>query len=110
MWIQVWNVPIHWMSLESRKKIGTLLGQVRDVMLVEAGGREGRHVKVLVDLDLTKPLIRGTTLKYKQSKCWIEFKYEKLPLFCFYCGTIGNNEKMCGQRRQDVEQNCVKAS
>lgn len=62
----------------------------------------------MVELDLTKPLIRGTTLKYKQSECWIEFKYEQLPLFCFYCRTIGHNEKLCGQRRMDVEQNCVK--
>lgn len=63
------------MSLESRKKIRALIGNVRDVMLVEAGGRDDRLLKVLIELDLTKPLIQGTTLKYKQEECWIEFKY-----------------------------------
>lgn len=57
------------MSIESGKKIGALIGTVKDVMLVEAGDREDRHMKVLVELDLTKPLIRGTTLKYQQEEC-----------------------------------------
>lgn len=108
IWVQVWNVPVHLMFLESGKKIGALVGKVNDVMLVEAGGREDRHVRVLIDLDLTKPLLRGTTLKYKQEECWIEFKYEQLPLFCFYCGRVGHNEILCSQRRTDVDQTVLK--
>lgn len=26
---------------------------------------------------------------------WINFKYERLPSFCFYCGIIGHSEKFC---------------
>lgn len=97
--VQVWNIPPHWLSLETRKKVGTVLGNVCDVMIVEEGGwcKEDRHVKILVDLDLTKSLLKGTILKYKQTELWVKFKYEQLPLFCFYCGTIGHNE--CGKRK-----------
>lgn len=46
-----------------------MLGFVRDVMTVEAsrreGGKEERHVKIQIELDLTKPLQRGTMLKYE---------------------------------------------
>lgn len=37
VWVQVWNIPLHWLSVETGKKIGTALGTVSDVMLVEAG-------------------------------------------------------------------------
>lgn len=87
------------MSIESGKKIGALISTVKDVMLVEAGGREDRHVKVLVELDLTKPLIRGTTLKYQQEECQIEFKYEQLLLFCFYCERGGIMRKCVAKER-----------
>lgn len=26
---------------------------------------------------------------------WIQFKYERLPSFCFHCGKIGHTEKFC---------------
>lgn len=71
------------------------------------GGKDQRHINVLVDLDVTKALLRGTKLRHKQSECWVEFKYENLPLFCFYCGCLGHNEKGCAQRKLDVAQNMV---
>lgn len=108
LWIQVWNIPPHWISIESGRKIGNLIGPVQDVLIVDAGGREERHVKVLVEVDLSKPLLRGTMLKYKMTECWIEFKYEQLPLYCYYCGTIGHSEKGCDTRRQDLVQNNIK--
>lgn len=106
-WVQVWHIPHQWISIETGKKIGGVLGTVTDVMIVDAGGHELRHINILVDIDLTKPLLRGTKLKHKQSECWVEFKYENLPLFCFYCGCIGHNEKGCGQRKIDVTHNKV---
>lgn len=46
-------------------------------------------------------------LKYKQSEIWIEFKYELLPIFYFYRGIIGHNEKICAKRKKDLSGNCV---
>ena len=28
-------------------------------------------------------------------RCWVSFKYERLPTFCFSCGKIGHDEKHC---------------
>lgn len=58
-------------------------------MLMDKGGKEHQHVNILVEVDLMKPLLRGTILKHRQAKCWAEFKYENLPLFCLYCASLG---------------------
>lgn len=26
---------------------------------------------------------------------WFQFKYERLPSFCFFCGSIGHTKKFC---------------
>lgn len=59
-------------------------------------------------MDLSKPRIRGTKLKCKMREIWIEFRYEQLPTFCYYCGCIGHHEQICAQRKVDVVQNCLK--
>lgn len=78
-----------------------------DVMLVEMGEREERHLKIQVELNLTEPLMRGMKLKYRSTEYWIEFKYEQLSLFCFYYGIIGHNEKLCESRKKDIQLNKV---
>lgn len=73
-----------------------------DIMIAKTGEKEGRHVKILAKLDLSKPLMRGTMLKHKQSEFWILFKYEQLPIFYYYCGCIGHNERGCTKRNEDL--------
>lgn len=104
IWIQVWHVPIHWLSIETGRNIGGMLGYVHDMIIMDAGERDERHLKIQVEVDLTKPLVRGTMLKYKMVKCWVEFRYEQLPTFYFYCGIIWHNEKMCAKRKGDLAQ------
>lgn len=108
LWVQVWNVPFHWFSIDTGRKIGSLLGNTLNVLISDGGTQAGRHLKILVDIDLTKPLARGTKLKYQQDEVWAQFKYEQLPTFCYYCGGIGHNERVCAQRLKDLEGNCLK--
>lgn len=42
-------------------------------MINETGNQEGRHIKVLTEIDISKPLVRGTKLQYKKSEAWIYF-------------------------------------
>lgn len=39
------------------------LGRLLDIITVEAGGKEGTHIKLLVEIDITKPMQRGTKAK-----------------------------------------------
>ncbi|CAH9103932.1 unnamed protein product [Cuscuta europaea] len=38
---------------------------------------------------------KETTLKEAGIGHWVDFKYEKLPNFCFICAIIGHTDKFC---------------
>ncbi|KAH0709442.1 hypothetical protein KY284_010869 [Solanum tuberosum] len=42
MWVQVWNVPLHWMSEDVGREIGQALGGTVDVVIPGNGNKEGR--------------------------------------------------------------------
>lgn len=89
IWVQMWNVPLHWVTKEVGRKLGSIFSSVEDVIIPQGGGKDGKHIKALVEIDLNVPLLRGVMVKYRDMKRWIEFKYEKCPDFCFCCGLIG---------------------
>ncbi|CAA0817587.1 Unknown protein [Striga hermonthica] len=59
LWLQIHDLPLHWVSEEVGLKIGKLFNKVAAVV----GGARGRIVKILVDLNLNEPLLMGTKLK-----------------------------------------------
>lgn len=63
--------------------IGAIVGEVLEVETQDDGSGWGNFFRVLVILDLSKPLARGRTILVKGMKFWIPFNYEKLPHFCF---------------------------
>lgn len=60
-------------------------------------------MKLLVDVDLNKPLIRITKVCFEGEKKWVSFKYESLSLYCFYCSMIRHGEKVCGKKMVDAK-------
>nr|XP_027126119.1 uncharacterized protein LOC113742485 [Coffea arabica] len=95
LWVQIWNLPIHWMSKAVGFKIGDIFKSVREVIIPSSGGKAGRHMKILAEMDIAKPLARGTRVKLNGVQQWVEFKYEKCPDFCYRCGIIGHGDKKC---------------
>lgn len=67
----------------------------------------GRLLKLLVELELDKTLLRGTMLKLEGEMVWEDFRYELLPTFCFYCGIIGHSEKGCEHKLEDSKNSQV---
>lgn len=63
------------------------------MVILDLGSKENRYARLLVDVDLSKPLIRGTSIRFEGDKCWVMFKYEQLPQFCVYCGLLGHGER-----------------
>lgn len=41
-------------------------------------------------MDFTKPLIHGKMINIQGKRVFIQFKYERIPRFCFYCGMISH--------------------
>nr|XP_027082611.1 receptor kinase-like protein Xa21 [Coffea arabica] len=100
LWVQVCNLPIHWMSKEAGRRLGSNFQSVREVIVPQTGGKEGRHLKLLVVADISQPLLRGTIVKVGEQTKWASFKYERCPDFCYKCGIIGHSKRNC-QRQDD---------
>ncbi|KAL3532282.1 hypothetical protein ACH5RR_005803 [Cinchona calisaya] len=108
LWVQLWNIPLHWLTRSISLKIGSVLGKMWDANIPNTGGKESRHIKVLVEFDACLLLIRGTMAKMGGANRWIEFRYEKCPDFCYKCGVIGHNEKGCTNILTNVQSNLIK--
>lgn len=52
-------------------------------------------------------MLRGTKIKLNEEVIWVDFTYELLPAFCFYCGMIGHFEKTCEKIMIDFKKNIV---
>lgn len=83
------------MSKEIGFKFKNVFGNAVDVVIPESESKKGIHFKILAEIDLNRPLMRGTKLKYSEHEVRVDFKYENLALFCFYCGRVGYSERNC---------------
>jgi hypothetical protein len=106
-WIQVRDIPLICMNKEVGSKIGETLGKVEEVDVSGEGPGRGSSLRIKIQIDITKPLERGRALWLNGKMVWVNFRYEKLPHFCFNCGRIFHNMEQCSERkeaRQDGEE------
>lgn len=76
MWVQVKGLPSRWSSKEVGWKLGKLFSTCLNVIYMENGSRDGKILKILVEVNLGQPLLRGTKIKMDSEVEWAEFKYE----------------------------------
>ncbi|KAH7833979.1 hypothetical protein Vadar_011604 [Vaccinium darrowii] len=80
------------------------MGEVLDIAMPVSGHREGRLMRILVNINITVPLRRGMKLKLDEGEpFWVEFRYEKLPTFRCYCGYLGHEKKSCLKQSRDIQ-------
>lgn len=110
IWVRIMKMPLGMMNKTAGETIGDMIS---DVMEVDADDRElaiGQFLRVMVRLDIQKPLMRCVmTLDLgeaaKEKKKWCPLVYEFLPDFCYTCGFIGHTDKSCDtQLRGEVQQ------
>lgn len=94
-WVQVHDLPPHRMIQEVVEALCQLLGQIipsPDKTKVEGGN----FMRVRVELDITKPLCRGRKVTFGEGKDgWVSFKFERLPTYCCWCGSLSYVGKDC---------------
>ncbi|XP_058732884.1 uncharacterized protein LOC131604465 [Vicia villosa] len=93
-WVRVYELPLMLRSEAMAKKLGGILGDFEELDTKEAH-RNGRFLRIKVNIDLRKPLKRGTMVRFKEKNLRVHFKYERLPTFCFVCGKLGHQIKDC---------------
>ncbi|KAL2923432.1 hypothetical protein RDABS01_014923 [Bienertia sinuspersici] len=93
-WVRIYNLPFNCRSNAETKSIATKLGEVLEMEEDVLGLENFCRVKVMVDV--TKPLRRSQRVKNKEERViTVNYKYKRLPFFCFICGVIGYGEKDC---------------
>ncbi|CAL2227508.1 unnamed protein product [Prunus armeniaca] len=104
-WIQVHNVPLSYMSTNMGRQIGNSFGRCLDVMEGMDGECLGRFLRIRVRVDVSKPLRQGKKmLPPSGNTVFVEFRYERLPEFCFCCGRVGHVFKECSFVDQVAKQ------
>lgn len=92
-WLQLQGFPTLWMT----EKVGELFGcKAGKVIKVDANDGKLICVKwlsVRVLIDVTKPLKQSCWLNLSSGEhCWVTYKWEKVPDFCFVCGCMDHHE------------------
>jgi hypothetical protein len=67
-------------------------------------------MRIRVRVDIRQPLKKESRVKNQGgSWCTVNFKYEKLGVFCFVCGIIGHGENRCAVRFSMTEDDGLRA-
>ena len=96
-WVQVFNLPLSGMIRDVGIIIGKGMGDCLQVVADESGRCIGQYMRLRVCLDTSKPLRRGARVRLglEGGVVWVDFKYERLPEFCFICGILGHCVRDC---------------
>ncbi|KAK7841097.1 uncharacterized protein CFP56_015777 [Quercus suber] len=96
LWVQIWGAPFDMVSSQVAKEVGSRLGEVEEVEWKKKKDDLIMFMRVRVALPISKPIRRGGYIAGSDGvKSWISFKYERLPIFCHYCGILGHDLKHC---------------
>jgi hypothetical protein len=102
-WVQLWGLPPHCKTKQMGRSIGELLGKVDSAEVYEYPGKK-LIIKIKVALNVHQPISAGILIRNaKDGTHWIDFRYEKLPLFCFKCGLTGHGENLCYNKGRIIE-------
>lgn len=68
---------------------------MRDVKLDLKDKSTIRAGRVRVEFNLKEPLKVGQLIRIAGKVIWLDFRYERLPHFCYSCGKIGHYASYC---------------
>ncbi|XP_019163526.1 PREDICTED: uncharacterized protein At4g02000-like [Ipomoea nil] len=96
IWIQIHDLPSIYASADFIERIGNYVGNFLKADPLNFGGSWRSFFRIRVRLDVSVPLKSRMKMYRKDGSVqWINFKYERLGTFCFYCGVLGHSEKFC---------------
>ncbi|KAM6592967.1 hypothetical protein CsatA_000670 [Cannabis sativa] len=98
-WIQAHRIPFGRRSPQLAQFIADELGDLIEIYPLSLLENSGPFLRLRVLLDITKPLRRGMTIRFRSihEPKWISFKYESLPNFCYFCGRLDHTYNKCSR-------------
>ena len=89
LWIQIWGALFDMVSPQVATKVGSRLGVMEDIERRRKQDVPIYFMRVRVAMPILKPLRRGGFIMDSDGECtWVNFKYEKLPIFSHFYGLL----------------------
>lgn len=96
IWVQIYGLPAGFMTQLVGETLGNFVGEFLEYDPNNNNGFWRNYMRVRVRLDVNQPLKRTKKIKKAGGECMeVQFKYERLGVFCFLCGVIGHVEQHC---------------
>ena len=96
LWVQIWGAPFDMVSPQVAVEIGGRIGAVEEVEKQRSNDSLSLFMRVRVSISVSKPLRRGCFVSDSEgNRTWLSFKYERLGMFCYFCGFVGHDLKHC---------------
>lgn len=96
LWVQIWGAPFDMVSPKVAAEVGSRLGVVEEVEKRQKQEIQNLFMWVKVAIPISKPIQRGGFIAGSEGEhTWVIFKYERLPIFCHYCGILGHDVRHC---------------
>lgn len=90
-WVQTHGLPTMCQMKDVRLFIGGILGKVE---VDDKNFCLGGHMRIKVSMDVPVPLCRGRLVRLGGPlPTWVDFKYKRLPIFCYWCGMVDHVER-----------------
>ena len=97
-------MSIMWKDEEICKEIGGLVGKVVEVDTDRAWDCIGQVIRLRISINVTQPLKKILFIESEDGKkVPVAVEYEKLPDFCYCCGSIGHSYKGCGMYKGNLK-------
>ncbi|KAK2423100.1 zinc knuckle (CCHC-type) family protein [Trifolium repens] len=104
LWVQVHNLPTGLMKEHVGTQLANYIGSFVEYDKNNNTSFWRQYMRILVKIDVRKPLKKDTKVKDKAGNwCKVDFRYEKLGIFCYVCGIMGHTENKC-EIRYAMEQ------
>lgn len=98
IWVQVHNFQSGFMSEVVAQTVGTYIGEFIKSDSNNYTGFWKEYMHVRVSIDVRQPLKKRMQLsKSENDWFWADFKYERLPTFCYFCGLLGHSDRSCSK-------------
>ncbi|MBA0876748.1 hypothetical protein Goshw_000579 [Gossypium schwendimanii] len=107
-WVQVHDLPPGMVSETMAKQFGDFLGKFLEYDTSAWLINSHSFMRIRVQLNVTIPLKRRKKVMVGADRIfYARFQYEKLSLFCFIYGKLGNGESFCPIRTRMALENIV---